>query len=134
SSQLTISVQSSGLSLLAPSLVLYDGSQQPIASVSGYGQYGTTISVTVGGVVPMQVYWLRVSGADTSPFGTGRYGLIVNFGTGPSPVAAPANTTTADGIPITGIGGWPEKIAMGQADSQGFDSFGLKPEEIVHSV
>src|SRR5438270_12118047 len=82
----------------------------------------------------MQVYWLRVSGADTSPFGTGRYGLIVNFGTGPSPVAAPANTTTADGIPITGIGGWPEKIAMGQADSQGFDSFGLKPEEIVHSV
>src|SRR5207244_12935584 len=43
-------------------------------------------------------------------------------------------TTTDDGILRTCIGGWAEKIAMGQADSQGFDSSGLTPEEIVHSV
>jgi hypothetical protein len=134
SPQLTVTVQSGGLSLLAPSLILYDGSQQPIASASGHGQYGTTISVTVGGIVPGQSFWVRVSGADTTLFGFGRYGLTVNFGAGPSPVVAPPNTTTPDGSPVSGIGGWPEGIATGQADDRGFDSFQPKPEQGAHPV
>src|SRR5262249_3386807 len=45
SSQLTVTIQSAGLSLLAPAVVLYNADQQPIAAASGYGQYGSTISV-----------------------------------------------------------------------------------------
>ena len=65
SSQLTVTIQSSGLSMLSPYVVLYDAYQRPIAAASGYGQYGTTVSVSVGGVVPTELYWLRVAG-DTS--------------------------------------------------------------------
>jgi hypothetical protein len=130
SSQLTVTIQSSGLSLLSPYVVLYDAYQRPIAAASGYGQDGTTISVTVGGVVPTQLFWLRVSGAEFSSLGTGRYALILNFGMGPSPVVAPANTATLTGSPIAAIGGWYEQVAAGQ-DAPGFDSFEVRPGEVA---
>jgi hypothetical protein len=120
SSQLTVSIQSAGLSMLSPYVVLYDAYQRPIAAASGYGQCGTTVSVTVGGVVPTELYWLRVSGADTSPFGTGRYALSINFGTGPTRTVSPSNTATPNSVPSTGIGGVPE---------DGFDAFTRKPTQ-----
>ncbi|HLJ91691.1 MAG TPA: matrixin family metalloprotease [Gemmataceae bacterium] len=134
SSQLTVTIQSCGLSLLSPDVVLYDAYQRPIAEASGYGQYGTTISVTVGGVIPTQLFWLRVSGAEDSPLGIGRYALILNFGTGSSPIISSANTATLNGYPVRGIGSEPERAGIVQGDGPGYDTFALKPDEIASAT
>jgi hypothetical protein len=131
SSQLTVTIQTTGLSLLSSEVILYDAYQQPLAvAASGYGQFGATISVSAGGVVPGELFWLRVSGVDLSPFGTGRYALIVNFGAGPSPTVYSANTATLDGSPIVVGGGDPDGGGIGQPDDQGFNFFEVKPEGV----
>jgi hypothetical protein len=112
-SSLTVSARSSGLSLLAPTLTVY--SANPffvLGSASGAGRYGTTLSVTVNGVTAGQRYYVRVTGADTSPFGTGAYALTVNLGTGPAPTVSRSNTRLLDGNPTTGGGGQPVGLAQ----------------------
>jgi hypothetical protein len=129
SAQLTVTIQSTGLSLLSPAVILYNAGQQPIAdAASGYGQFGATISVSVGGAVPGQLFWLRVSGVDLSPFGTGRYALIVNFGSGASPTVPPTTTVTPNGSPLIATGGDPEASGIADADGHGFDTFQVKPD------
>jgi hypothetical protein len=44
-------------------------------------------------------------GANTTAFGTGAYGLSLNFGTGDSPTIPLPNTQTANGTPLSGGGG-----------------------------
>lgn len=100
---LRVAVQSAGLSLLQPTLSLYNGSQQHLNTVSGLGQYGATLtqSLTVSGG---QTYFLKVAGADTSVFGSGRYALSLAFSGVNSPVVGLPNTTTWN-APILGGGG-----------------------------
>jgi hypothetical protein len=105
SNTLTVTVQSSGLSLLAPTLTVYNGSQTQLATVSGAGHYGTTLTLTISGVTAGSTYYVKVAGADTSPFGTGRYALTLNLGTGASPTVPLPNTQTANGNPLSGSGG-----------------------------
>ena len=129
SSQLTVTIQSTGLSLLSPAVILYNADQQPIASAaSGYGQFGATISVSAGGVVPGQLFWLRVSGVDLSPFGTGRYALIVNFGAVPSLLVPSPITATPIGSTLVVGGGDPDSSGSADSDDHGFDLLQLKPD------
>ncbi|HXG11337.1 MAG TPA: matrixin family metalloprotease [Gemmataceae bacterium] len=102
SGTLTVKLQSSGLSLLAPSLTVYNAAQQVIGSaVAGQYQYGVTLTVTVTGVTAGQQFYVKAAGKDTTPFGTGRYALTLNFGTGPSPVVPLPNTQTPIGSPLS---------------------------------
>ncbi|HEV3116388.1 MAG TPA: matrixin family metalloprotease [Gemmataceae bacterium] len=110
-SSFTVSVQSKGLSMLAPKMTVYNSSQTALATVSGLGQYGTTISYTVTGASVGQQYYVKVSGADTSAFGTGAYALTLNFGTGLPPIVLGPNTQVLDGFPINSGGGDPERAA-----------------------
>jgi hypothetical protein len=106
SSPWTVSVQSSGLSLLAPTLTVYDSNQNQIGLVSGAKQYGTTLTLTLSNkLVAGQIYYIKVGGADTSAFGTGAYALTLNLGSGSSPVVPLPNTQTANGQPLSGGGG-----------------------------
>jgi predicted Zn-dependent protease len=106
---LTVVAQSSGLSLLAPTLTVYAANQTTVlGSVSGAGQYGTTLTVKVSGVSAGQQFYVKVAGADATAFGTGRYCLTLNFGTGPAPQVAVPNTQTANGSPLTAGGGQPQ--------------------------
>jgi predicted Zn-dependent protease len=107
---LTVKVQSSGLSLLAPTLTVYAANQSQVAFVSGTGQFGTTLSGTITGVSAGQIYYVKVAGADTSAFGTGAYALSLNFGSGCSPSATPPLTTSLTTSPLTVGGGLPNKI------------------------
>ncbi len=102
---LTVEVQSSGLSMLMPTVTVYNALQQPIGSASGLGQYGSTLSVTVNGVTAGQLFYVKVAPAETSAFGTGKYALTLNFGSGASPTVPLPNTQTANGSPIQGGGG-----------------------------
>jgi hypothetical protein len=105
---LTVQVQSAGLSLLAPTLTLYNSSETQLAYKSGSGHYGTTISVTVTGVTANQQFYVKVAGADTTAFGTGAYALTMNFGSGAMPTVPLPNTTTPNGSPLQSGGGQPE--------------------------
>ena len=104
SGTLRLTVQSTGLSLLAPSVRVYNASQSIVAAKTGSGYLGATLTVEIP-VTPGQTYFIRVGGANTSAFGTGAYAMALNFGGGASPVATPPDTQTANGDPMNGGGG-----------------------------
>ena len=105
---MTVKVQSSGLSLLAPTLTVYNGSQSQIGYVSGAGQYGTTLTTTISNVTAGQQFYVKVAGADSTAMGTGAYALTLNFGSGASPTVPLPNTQVLNGNPLHGGGGIPE--------------------------
>ena len=53
------------------------------------------------------MYYAKVIAADTSAFGTGKYTISVNAGTGADPTVSLPNTQTANGDPINVGGGLP---------------------------
>jgi hypothetical protein len=101
---LKLSVQSSGLSLLAPRVRVYNAWQGQLATAAGSGFSGSTVTLNVS-VVAGQTYYVRVGAANNTAFGTGAYGLALNFGTGTTPAVTPPNTQTANGSPLNGGGG-----------------------------
>jgi hypothetical protein len=104
-STLTVTAQSSGLSLLAPKLTVYTASGSVLATVNGLNQYGTTLKATIPYVYAGEQFYVQVQGADTTAMGTGRYALGLNFnGTAP-PAAASLVTPYADGSPLHSGGG-----------------------------
>jgi hypothetical protein len=76
-----------------------------LGTANGLNRYGTTLTVTLSGVCANQRFYVKVQGADTTAFGTGRYALTLNFGGGASPSAASPTTQTANGNPLSGGGG-----------------------------
>jgi hypothetical protein len=109
SGTLSVTAQSKGLSLLAPKLWVYAADQTTVLGfANGTGQYGTTLTVSLSNVTAGQQFYVKVTGADTSVFGTGAYALAVNFGSGATPTAASPNTATPNGNPLSGGGGLSE--------------------------
>src|SRR5579885_1732309 len=111
SGTLTVSVQSSGLSLLGPAMTLYDANQVSLGSRSSSNTQfqGDTLTLTISNVTAGSVYYLKVAGATNSPWGTGAYAVTLNFGTGPSPTVTPPNTQVAVGSSSSVSGGQPEQ-------------------------
>ena len=103
-STMTISVQSAGLSLLAPNLRVYNSSLTQIGFKNGTGDLGSTDTLTLS-VTPGATYYLRVAGANATAFGTGAYALTVNLGSDDSPAVTPPDTSSPNGDPINGGGG-----------------------------
>jgi hypothetical protein len=111
-STVTISVQSEGLSLLAPRLYVYSSSQTLLGSASGYGKYGTTLTLNLTNKISAgQQFYVQVAGADTTAMGTGNYALTMTFAGDPLPTVPLPNTQVANGSPLSGGGGQ----AMAQA-------------------
>jgi hypothetical protein len=106
SGKLTVTVQSKGLSLLAPTMTVYAADQSTVlGSAVGSATLGSTLSVTINGVTAGQAFYVKVGGANTSAFGTGAYALTLNFGTGPAPtVSSPDTKTAATGTASTSGG------------------------------
>ncbi len=107
----TVNVQSTGLSLLTPAATVYaaDGSTV-LASASGSGQLnGSTLAMTVNGVTAGQQFYVKVAGAGSTAFSTGKYAMTLNFGSGASPTVPVSSTQTLNGNPIQGGGGQAEQ-------------------------
>jgi hypothetical protein len=120
-STLTVNVQSSGLSLLAPNVTVYASDQTTVlGSASGAGHYGTTLTVTVTGVSAGQQFYVKVAGADSTVLGTGAYALTLNLGTSSSPTVPLPNTQTPNGSPLSGGGG---SFEVPGVETPGSDSF-----------
>jgi hypothetical protein len=121
---MTVKVQSSGLSMLAPNLTVYNSSQTQIGYVSGYGHYGTTLTLNITGVSAGQQFYVKVGGADSTAFGTGAYAMTFAFaGIAPQPVPLP-NTQVLNGNPIHGGGGQAEQAGDPHGQDTAWDTFG----------
>jgi hypothetical protein len=102
---LQVKVQSSGLSLLTPTLKVYTSGQAQIGStVTGTGYAGGTIQATVS-VTAGATYYIAVDGKDATANGTGRYALSLVFPGGATPCVNPPSTQTENGSPLSGSGG-----------------------------
>ncbi len=98
-----IQLQAAGLSLLTPSLSVYDATGNLIAASSTTDPLDNNLSVHLAKVPAGATYFLQVSGADSNVFGIGSYRLTVNlhpennsagplaFGGAPSLTAPPGN-------------------------------------------
>ena len=120
---LTVDVQSSGLSLLAPKLTVYGSNGTTVlASANGPGQYGTTLTASITGVTAGERFYVEVQGADTTPMGTGRFALGLNFGANTS--ASVASTTMASHS-VVSANGSPVHAGDGQADDSSSKGYGI---------
>jgi len=120
SGTMAVRMQSTGLSLLSPSLAVFNSAGNTILAQQVSDNLGDTVAVTINNVSPGQVYDLRCQGATTGNSGFGEYGLQVNLGSlTQSPIPAP-NTTVAQ-APDKGGGSLNEKskgkVQPGLADA-----------------
>ncbi len=115
---LNVTVQSAGLSLFSPQVTVYASDQQTVlGSANGLNQYGATLSIPISNVTPGQQFYVKVQPATTSAFGTGRYAMTLNFGSGSSPTVNTSYPAFADGTPQTSSGG----LADGNANTDTLD-------------
>lgn len=85
----TVRLQTSGISLLAPRLVVVDSRGTVVGEAAGDGAGGSTRAVRIDRIAPNATYYLKVSGASAGAFGFGNYGLAVSFdATSTTPEAA----------------------------------------------
>ncbi|MBV8318282.1 MAG: hypothetical protein JOZ53_25345, partial [Planctomycetaceae bacterium] len=77
-----------------PSVTVYNASLQ-VAGGSTGTNYGDTARVTVSGIQPGQVWYIKALAGTTEPGGVGAYGLLVNFGSSPQSAIAPPDTVVA---------------------------------------
>ena len=93
-------VQSWLQSMLRPQVQIYgNGYLLGNASV-GSPLGGSLLVVNLSGVTAGEMLYIAVSGENATPYGTGKYALSLNFGTGPTPSVGAAYTTTLDGVPL----------------------------------
>jgi hypothetical protein len=76
---MTVTVQSTNLSELAPRVMVYNAALQGVAQAMAPYAYGATISTGVTGVTEGQMFYIRVLPANGGSTGIGAYGLQVNF-------------------------------------------------------
>ncbi len=95
SGTMTVSIQATSLSSLAPRLTLYNSSGQGFAQAVNTNGFGTTATLVVSNVTAGQIYYLRATAANTGAGDVGDFGVLVNFGTKPQATVAPPNTVVA---------------------------------------
>ncbi|HXG12095.1 MAG TPA: matrixin family metalloprotease [Gemmataceae bacterium] len=106
SGTLRVNVQSRGLSLFRPAVSVYASDTLTLlaSASSGTVYNGSTLSLTINNVSPLQQFYIVIDGADNTAFGTGRYALTLNFGTGSDPVVPLPDTRVLNGTVLQGGG------------------------------
>ena len=112
---MVVRMQSAGLSLLSPSLAVFNSAGNTMLAQQVSNNLGDTVTVTIKKVSPGQVYDIRCQGSTTGNSGFGAYGLQVNFGSLTQPPIPPPNTTVAQ-APNKG-GGTLSESSDGEVDS-----------------
>ena len=93
---MVVRMQSTNLSLLAPTLAVYNGAGTTMLGQQISYNMGDTVTVTITNVSAGQVYDIRGQGSTTGDSGFGAYGLQVNFGSLTQPPVTAPNTTMAE--------------------------------------
>jgi hypothetical protein len=79
---LNVRVRTSGISLLAPTLTVYDGAGNVVGTAAADGPAGGDLSVTIAKPRPGGVYFVRVGSAARDVFGIGSYEMSLGTFTG----------------------------------------------------
>ncbi len=74
-----VQLRSTGISLLAPQVTIYDDAQQLITQFISTSTSGDTFTFQLPAVTPDDVYYVEVTGADPGLFGRGSYSLVAIF-------------------------------------------------------
>jgi hypothetical protein len=91
-----VTMQSTGLSSLSPRLYVHNSSTKILGLATSPASHGDTVSLTINGVTPGQMYYIRGLAANGGATGAGAYGLQVNFVGGTmTPIAPPVTTVAA---------------------------------------
>jgi hypothetical protein len=78
--QLSFLLQTAGISLLEPTLTVYDASGNVLGQAQSTNILGDTVTVTLGHAAGNSTYYVSVTGATQDVFSIGRYGMAVTFG------------------------------------------------------
>jgi hypothetical protein len=123
-STITVGVQSTGLSLLEPTLTVYACNHTTVlGTVSGTSNTGNTLTLTLNNVTAGEQFYIKMAGQNTTAFGTGDYALVLNLGTGSAPTVTLPNTQDLAGSPPSSGGGVSE-VPSASVNSPGHDTFG----------
>jgi len=119
---MTVSVQSTNLSTLSPSLAIWNSAYHGLVRGALYDTFGGTETLKVTGVTPGQGFYINARAAGNAGVGGnyGAYGLLVNFGSQTQPPIAPPNTVVLNqpdggggsGFLATGGGNGPAGVAV----------------------
>ena len=93
---MVVRMQSSKLSLLAPTISVYNAAGTTLLGQQISYNTGDTVSVTISGVTAGQVYDIRAKGSTSGDSGFGAYGLQVNFGSLTQPPVTAPDTTMGE--------------------------------------
>jgi hypothetical protein len=118
---MTVRMQSAGLSLLSPHVAVYNSAGTTRLGFQESLEHGDTVSVTITGVLPGQVYKILTKGTTTGNSGYGGYGLQISFG---------ATAAAAITIPNTIVG----MMADQGGGTLGQDSDGHEEEAIESPI
>jgi hypothetical protein len=92
--KLTVSVNASNFSLLAPKVAVYDSTGGLIASTDVGTAYGTDATLVLDGLIQGQNYFIMAAGATTDVFGMGAYKLNAQFDVPSPPPAISINSVS----------------------------------------
>ena len=121
---MVVSMQSTNLSELSPRVQVYNSALQSLSYATAPNAFGATVQVTISGVTPGQVYYIKDAAASGGTTGAGNYGLLVNFGSSTQSPIAPPFTTVPDQVDLGG-GTLNEILGLGDAGDQGASLGGL---------
>jgi hypothetical protein len=76
---MTFQLQTTGISLLAPELLVYDAGGNLLGQAQSTNILGDTVTVHLDSVPANTDYYIEVEAATSGLFGVGRYGLAVTF-------------------------------------------------------
>jgi hypothetical protein len=76
---ITFRLQSTGISLLAPHLTVYDASGNVLGDAQASSDFGDFVTIHLNQSSPNATYYLEVQGATQDVFGIGSYGLAATF-------------------------------------------------------
>jgi hypothetical protein len=75
----TFRLQTAGVSLLAPRLTIYGAAGNALGLAESTSFVGDVLTVTLPGVGPNSLYYIKVESAAADVFGVGRYDLAITF-------------------------------------------------------
>jgi hypothetical protein len=105
-----ILVQTELLSMMRPLVAVFSRGRLIAENWVGNPTGGSLLVVTLSNVTPGQALYLLVEGESSDAWGTGKYSLSLDFGTGPIPSVASPPTATPNANPLQGGGAYPDAL------------------------
>jgi hypothetical protein len=141
---MTFRLQTAGISLLAPELIVYDAGGHVLGQAQSTNVSGDTVTVHLNSATASTTYYVQVEAASNDLFAVGRYGLAVTFdatlNTTPTQIAAMLGSTHGDssggddslGGKLSGVVAL--RTTRGYAPNQHYETRGGLNKAVTYSI